>query len=321
MTVQEATAVPRDSAHWGLPPDNRAVRDPRDIEVLVPCFGRTPELAVTLSGLAAQSNTDFDVVLSDQTDRAVAEDAVVASMIRLLRAQGRQVTILRNLPRRGMAQQRQFLLEHSSAPRVLYLDSDVWLEPGTVKALGEALATSGAGFVGSAVQGLSWLQDRRPHEWGPLEFWEGQVRPEPAPRSGVAHERWSLHNAANPTHLAAQLGRPEAGEGKTRALYRVAWVGGCVMFDRDSLVAVGGFSFWTELPAAHAGEDVLAQWRVMERDGGAAMLPSGAVHLETPTTVPDRTMEATELLEPGSAGSAGAGLGDETDGDYGRKPR
>jgi hypothetical protein len=53
---------------------------------------------------------------------------------------------------------------------------------------------------------------------------------------------------------------------------------------------------WRDLPVEHAGEDVAAQWRVMARYGGAGVLPSGAIHLEAPTTVPNREVQATDLL-------------------------
>lgn len=38
--------------------------------------------------------------------------------------------------------------------------------------------------------------------------------------------------------------------GEWRA-YKVAWIGGCVLFDRAKLVEAGGFDFWTELHADH----------------------------------------------------------------------
>ena len=50
-------------------------------------------------------------------------------------------------------------------------------------------------------------------------------------------------------------------------LYKVAWVGACVLYDRAALLACGGFDFWPELPPEHVGEDVVAQLRVMERFG------------------------------------------------------
>ena len=287
----------RSSKHWGARPEAPAspataggTRAPLD--VLVPCRDRPAELAVTLSGLAAQTDADFAVVLSDQSDEPVWENPSVTSMIRVLRAQGRSVACERNLPRRGLAQQRQFLLEHSAAAQVLFLDSDVWLEPGTVTRLRTALRVSGAGFVGSAVQGLSYLGDRRPREWRTFEPWPGRVEPEPYPDSGPAHERWQLHNAANLAHIAADADF----HGADFLLYKIAWVGACVLYDRRRLVECGGFGFWDRLPAAHAGEDVLAQWQVMRRYGGAGVLPSGAVHLEAPTTVTDRSTEAIELL-------------------------
>jgi len=33
--------------------------------------------------------------------------------------------------------------------------------------------------------------------------------------------------------------------------YKVAWVGGCVMYDTAKLRDCGGFSFWKELPENH----------------------------------------------------------------------
>jgi hypothetical protein len=62
------------------------------------------------------------------------------------------------------------------------------------------------------------------------------------------------------------------------------------------LRAAGGFDFWRELPPQHCGEDVLAQQRVMARFGGCAILPSGAYHMELPTTVTARAIDAPYML-------------------------
>jgi GT2 family glycosyltransferase len=267
--------------------------DPR-IDVLIPSFARPAELAVTLAGLAAQDTPDFRVILSDQTEGTPSVDhPAVSAMVRVLRAQGRSVRCERHLPRRGLAEHRQYLLALADAPSVLYLDDDVWLEPGTLERMHAALLASGAGFVGSAVQGLSHLDDDRPHERTALEFWDGgRVAPELIRPASDGFGRWRLHNAANLAHAAAGLGI-EPGRS---LLYKVAWVGGCVLFDRRALLACGGFDFWDELPESHAGEDVAAQWRVMERCGGAGLLPSGAVHLESPTTVTDRGVDAAGVV-------------------------
>ena len=79
--------------------------------------------------------------------------------------------------------------------------------------------------------------------------------------------RHHLHSAANLFHVQHRLG---LSSGSTRC-YKVAWVGGCVLFDTAMLRAAGGFDFWPQLPPEHAGEDVLAQLRVMSRYGGCAI--------------------------------------------------
>ncbi|WP_052510717.1 glycosyltransferase family 2 protein [Crystallibacter crystallopoietes] len=264
-----------------------------EVQVLIPNFGRPAELAVTLSGLAAQDGPSFGVIISDQTEPEPAwEHPAVAAMVRVLQAQGRPVRLEHHLPRRGMAEQRDFLLGLAEAGLVLFLDNDVWLEPDMLARMTGALREAGCGFVGAAVQGLSYLDDERPDEQRPFELWEGPVVPERIRRGDPQFQRWTLHNAANLTHIAARLGIPAGGW----RLYRVAWVGGCVLYDRQALLDCGGFAFWRDLPPAHAGEDVVAQLRVMERYGGAGILPSGAVHLEAPTTVVDRSTEASEVV-------------------------
>lgn len=278
-----------------------------EIDVLVPTAGRGAELAATLAGLAAQDDPPFRVVVSDQSDdRAAEREPAVLAMIRVLRAQGREVVVHRHMPRRGIAEQRQFLLDLAVSPRVLFLDDDVWLEPGALARLDTALTELRCGFVGFAVQGLSYLDDVRPHETAVFEPWgDDGVRPERV-RPGIpAFERWPLHNAANPAHLAAGCGL----EDEDRVPYRVAWIGGCVLYDRRELVSAGGFGFWRSLPPEHAGEDRAAQWRVMERSGGAGILPSGAVHLEAPTTIRNRDTEASDVLFSSETGEEMAHVG------------
>ncbi|PZE89008.1 glycosyl transferase [Curtobacterium sp. MCBD17_008] len=282
------------SGEWGRPTADPAVEStPVDVDVLVPTVGRTAELAATLAGLAAQTDVAFRLVLSDQsaTGDAAAQPAI-AAMVRVLEAQGRPVTLLSHPERRGLAEHRHFLLAHATADAVLFLDDDVWLEPGSVHRMLDALRSLGTGFVGSAVQGLSYLEDRRPHETAPFALWDGPVVPEVVRRGTPGFDRWSLHNAANLVHVAAELDVEPGGW----LPYRVAWVGACAMYDRAALEAVGGFGFWETLPIGHAGEDVVVQWRVMERFGGAGIVPSGAVHLEAPTTVTDRSVDAPDVV-------------------------
>ncbi|PNH79079.1 glycosyltransferase family 2 protein [Arthrobacter sp. AFG20] len=263
------------------------------LDVLIPTCNRPAEVAVTLAGLAAQSGPVFRLVVSDQSDGPPAwEHPPVASLLRVLRAQGTAVELHRHLPRRGLAEHRQFALEQARADKVLFLDDDVWLEPGALARMSDALDALDCGFVGMAPQGLSHLNDRRPEQTRTFAPWQGPVTPERIRPGEEGFQRWPLHSAANLTHLSAELGLgPEQW-----IPYKVAWLGGCTMFRRQALEEVGGFRFWTQLPPEHCGEDVVAQWRVMERFGGAGVLPSGAVHLESPTTVTDRRVEAFDVV-------------------------
>src|SRR5262245_29817205 len=89
-------------------------RDRATVDVLIPTCRRKTGLAVVLTSLLGQTFTDFDVVVSDQTDDGNYLDSIeIATLVRALRRRGHRVELHRHLPRRGMAEQRQFLLEQS----------------------------------------------------------------------------------------------------------------------------------------------------------------------------------------------------------------
>jgi GT2 family glycosyltransferase len=270
-----------------------AAADASDVEVLIPTRDRPAALAVTLAGLAGQLAAGFRVVVSDQSGGPPGyQDPAAASAVRLCRYRGHPVRTGTHHPRRGLAEHRAHLLATSAARYVLFCDDDVWLEPATVGRLRTAIGELGCGFVGAAVQGLSYLDDVRPAEQEPYQEWRGGVRPEEVRRDGPAWRRWTLHNAANLLHIERRLGlRP--GEWRP---YKIAWLGACVLYDRAKLLDCGGFDFWRRLPAKHVGEDVVAQLAVMRRYGGCGIVPSGAFHLELPTTVPDRRVEAYDAV-------------------------
>ncbi len=263
------------------------------VDVLIPTYRRAAALAVTLAGLANQTLRPFRVIVSDQTEEPpLPSDAPeVLAIVRVLEATGRWVERHRHLPRRGMAEHRQWLLDQATAPYALYLDDDVFLERDMLDRLVRAVDRTGAGFVGAGLVGLSHVDDVRPDEQA-VEFWEERVVPERVRPGSEAWLRHRLHNAANLEHLRRRLA-PEEDR-----LYKVAWVGGCVMYDVSKLREAGGFDFWRRLPPRHAGEDVLAQLRVMARHGGAGLFPSGAYHLEVPTTIPphEREVDAPKAI-------------------------
>ncbi|HEX5543781.1 MAG TPA: glycosyltransferase family A protein [Micromonospora sp.] len=278
-------------------------RQPRLLDILIPTCNRPTELAVTLSGLAAQgtmvpASTDgpgdgFGVVVSDQSDGPPPWlQPSLATMVRVLRHRGHPTLLTRRLPRRGLAEHRAYLLDQSAARYVLYLDDDVWLEPGTVDRLLTAIEKLGCGFVGNAVHGLSYTDDHRPQTHRHYEEWNGPPEPEQVRPDTPAWERFTIHSAANLLHITEGL---DLAPGTWRA-YKIAWIGGCVLYDRARLRTAGGFDFWRGLQEKHQGEDVAAQLAVMGRYGGAGIVPSGAYHLEAPTTVTERDVEAWQVL-------------------------
>jgi GT2 family glycosyltransferase len=267
------------------------------VDILIPTFARPAALGATLGSLVAQSLARFRVIVSDQSDDPPAIEApVVGAVARVLRATGREVDLVRHLPRRGMAEHRQSLLDRASAPYALFLDDDVVLEGDLLDRMLGAIQRAGCGFVGAGLIGASFLGERRPHE-ETIDLWpDDRVEPETVRPDSPAWDRHRLHNAANLHHVRERWSSSDPARGRDR-LYRIAWVGGCVLYDVDKLRAAGGFGFWPELPDRHAGEDVLAQLHVMARFGGAGLFPSGAYHLELPTTIPDRPVDAPFVLD------------------------
>jgi glycosyltransferase involved in cell wall biosynthesis len=265
------------------------------VEVLIPTYRRKTGLAVTLASLNAQTFQDFDVVVSDQTPdgEVYLDDFEIETCVRALEWHGHRVRRFRHLPRRGLAEHRQFLLEQSTARYVHFLDDDVLLDPPVMERLVRTIEAERCGFVGSPATGLQFLGDERPHQQR-IELWEGPVVPEADFEPGrVPYDRHVVNNAANPLHLERKLC---AGGGTVR--YKVAWVGGAnVLFDREKLLDVGGFSWWPELPPDHAGEEVLAQWFLIRRHGGCGVLPAGTYHLGLPTSIEDRASNAVDLFE------------------------
>lgn len=263
------------------------------LDVLIPTYQRKTGLAVVLASLFAQTLTDFNVIISDQTpeEQSYLDCIEIQTVVQALRWRGHEVTLLHHSQRSGMAEQRQFLLEQSQAPYVHFVDDDVLLEPQTIERMLNVIQAEGCGFVGCAATGLNYLQERRAHQEH-IELWTGPVQPEPFDSETIPWERHLINNAANPLHLEQRL----ASDGRV-VRYKVAWVGGAnVLFDRAKLLSVGGFSWWRRLPEEHAGEEVLAQFLLLRTYGGCGILPSGTYHLGLPTTIEDRRYNATELF-------------------------
>ena len=262
------------------------------IDVLIPTYRRKTGLAVVLTSLLGQTFRDFNVIISDQTEEESYLDSIeIATLVRALRWHGHRVALHRHLPRRGLAEQRQFLLEQSHASYVHYLDDDVLLDPPVMERMLRVLQAEGCGFVGCPATGLAYLDDIRPQQQH-IELWTGPVEAEPFDEQSIPWERHLVNNAANPLHLEQRLA-PD----RRIVRYKIAWVGGAnLLFDRAKLMDVGGFSWWHRLPPEHAGEEVVVQFLLLHKYGGCGILPSGTYHLGLPTTIEDRRHNATTLF-------------------------
>jgi len=253
------------------------------VDVLIPTMNRLQSLIMTLSGVALQSRTDLGVIVADQSDEPANCSEVVRSLCKLIEARGNRVCWYHRKERFGIAEQRDFLLRVSSADAVLYLDDDVIMESWVVEKMANVLEEQGCAFVGAFPTQPTYIDDVRPHQQH-IEYWAGRVQPEVVNPGDPKWHRATLHTAANLFHVAQGLGLPP---GDVR-LYKVSWIGACVMYDRRKLLEIGGFSFWRRLPRKLVGEDALVQNILMRLWGGCGIVPSGTYFAEVPSNFPDQ---------------------------------
>ena len=247
------------------------------VDILLPTCNRLPSFIMALSGIAGQSLSNFRLIVSDQSEQPVSQNLVVQSLVRVIEARGGTVEMHHRTAMQGIAEQRDFLLHKSTGQYVLFVDDDVWMEPHVLDTLVATIEEQQCGFVGASPASLSHRDDFRPDEQQ-IEFWEGSVQPETITPGSVEWQRITLHQAANLHHVSLQI---PPGE---RYLYKVAWVAACVLYDRQKLIEVGGFSFWDQLPHFIRDEDALVQNLILRRWGGCAIIPSGTYFSDIPST-------------------------------------
>lgn len=248
------------------------------VNILIPTYNRLTALTMTLAGVAGQSFSAVHVIIADQSRAAVIEDPAVRSLLHMIEARGGRTTYHHRREQHGIAEQRHFLLSQARCAQVLFLDDDVWMEPRVLEHLVTVLEEEKCAFVGAFPAGLSFQDDFRP-EQQQIEYWDGPVQPEVVTPEGQGWERWQIHRAANLYHIAQTL--PPG----VVLRYKIAWLAQCVLYDREKLLQVGGFSFWSRLPRYHSGEEVLVQNLLLRRWGGCGIVPSGTYSAEAPTTV------------------------------------
>lgn len=262
------------------------------VSVLIPTYNRLTALIATLTALTAQDFKDFEVIVADQSDTFTGNDGVVQTLQRIFDLHQTPLKLVQNLPKKGIAQQRQFLLDQSTGEYSLYLDDDIILEPDVIGRMVKAMEEETCAFVGMMPIGLSYREDLRPHQQQ-IEFWEEPVHPEIILPETLEWKRHFVHSAANIMHVGQKLNVTPKNQQK----YKIAWVGGCILYDTEKLRENGGFTFWKQLPEEHSGEEVFIQQKLMKKYGGFGLLPSGGYHLELPTTLVNREVNAPEYLK------------------------
>ena len=84
------------------------------VSVLIPTFNRLTALVATLTALTTQDFKDFEVVIADQSDVFIGNDGVIQTLQRIFNLHQTPFKLLQNLPKKGIAQQRQLCPPASS---------------------------------------------------------------------------------------------------------------------------------------------------------------------------------------------------------------
>ena len=148
------------------------------VSVLIPTYERAESLVMTLSGVASQTMTDLQVVVSSQGCHRNEDSLVIQALGRIIEARGGSIEWYHRQPR-GIAEQRHFLLGRAKADPVLFLDDDVFMEPFVVERLLSVLEEERCGFVGAFPAGLTFIDDVRPDQQK-IELWEDPCNPRPS---------------------------------------------------------------------------------------------------------------------------------------------
>src|SRR5579875_2348855 len=126
------------------------------VDILLPTYNRLSSLIMTLSGIAAQTQPDLRIVVADQSREPAKNVQVVQTLRRIIEVRGWPVEWYTRPPLHGIAEQRDFLLKHASAPYVLYLDDDVFMEPWVVVRLRDVTSAERGGIRGGSPAARSY---------------------------------------------------------------------------------------------------------------------------------------------------------------------
>lgn len=238
------------------------------VDVLLPAGNHLESLIMTLSGIATQSLNCFRLIVADGGETPARNSSAIQSLVVIFQVRCETVDWFHRRDNHGIAEQKDFLLGHATGDYVLFIDDNVLMEPWVLRTLVESIEKDQSGFVGAFPTSLAYVDDLRPHQQA-IELWDDEIRPETIKPGSREWSRGELHQGANAYHVAQRIPPGEIRQ------FKVAWIEGCVLYDRRKLQDTGGFGFWGLLKPEHYGEERLVQNLLMCHWGGSGIIPSG----------------------------------------------
>lgn len=239
------------------------------VDILLMTCNRLPSLIACLSGIAGQSVANFRLIVSDGSEQPARDSETVRSLLRIITARGATVTWF-DRPRFEPAPEAAFLLGQASAEYVLLIEDNAWLAPQTLQKLLDTIQEQQCGFVGAQPDALVENSDRS-SGGKHFDLWDGSVQPEAIEPGQREWLRERLNQNSTFTNLSLRV---PPGQ---QYMYKIAFATGAVLYHRQKLSSVGGFSS-VETNSGFPSSTAAAQNRLMRQYGGCSLLPSGVYH-------------------------------------------
>jgi glycosyltransferase involved in cell wall biosynthesis len=220
------------------------------VDVLVCTKDGCKELPTLLSSLSFQTFTNFHVIIRDESQSVSAlSNPIVVKTLDLLARKGIQVSFTRDWVSKGICYARYKTLELAKNEYVWFVDDDVIAEPDCLEHLMDVIRDKKSGYV----QGSKVSVD---NSYGFSSF-------DPNAVQVVNQESLSIF-AYYHGNIVAPLCIGDTAN---------------LLFDRQKLMAVGGFAFFEMLGSSLLGEDWIAAALTADRYGGYFCSGAKAWHM------------------------------------------
>ena len=120
------------------------------VSAAIPTIGRTETLSLVLYGLLAQTHRPKEVIILDESERAVTEEPTVNQMLDLMSIEKIEVKIIRRRHRQGIGAARILLAQEAKYDSVFMVDDDVVPRPRCLQELID-------GAIHKRQDGVNWI--------------------------------------------------------------------------------------------------------------------------------------------------------------------